>query len=101
MKGFTDRWERGVIIFLDDLHLLASLYLAQFIVWRTVSRQRRERTAGLRSIRLVELQPSKRFQREFFDGIRRTAVQDVIYIGLTVVFFLIALAYVRACEKLR
>lgn len=26
---------------------------------------------------------------------------DLIFIALTVVFFLIALAYVRACEKLR
>lgn len=65
VKGFTDRWERGVIIFLDDLHLLASLYLAQFIVWRTVRRQGRERTARLRSIRLVELQPSKQSTRVF------------------------------------
>jgi hypothetical protein len=27
-------------------------------------------------------------------------VQDLIYIGLTILFFLIALAYVSACEKL-
>jgi len=26
---------------------------------------------------------------------------DLIYIGLTIVFFLLALAYVRGCEKLQ
>jgi hypothetical protein len=26
---------------------------------------------------------------------------DLVFIGLTIVFFLIALAYVRACERLR
>jgi hypothetical protein len=26
---------------------------------------------------------------------------DLVFVGLTIVFFLIALAYVRACEKLR
>jgi len=28
-------------------------------------------------------------------------MQDVIYIALTILFFVIALVYVRACEKLR
>jgi hypothetical protein len=27
------------------------------------------------------------------------AMLDLIYIGATIVFFLVALAYVRACEK--
>jgi len=30
-----------------------------------------------------------------------TAMLDLIYIGGTIVFFLVALAYVRACEKLQ
>jgi hypothetical protein len=32
---------------------------------------------------------------------RRLTMQDVLYIALTIVFFVIALAYVRACEKLQ
>jgi hypothetical protein len=31
----------------------------------------------------------------------RQGMQDLIYIVLTIVFFLIALAYVRGCEKLQ
>jgi hypothetical protein len=30
-----------------------------------------------------------------------TQVLDLLFIGLTVIFFLIALAYVRGCEKLQ
>jgi hypothetical protein len=29
------------------------------------------------------------------------AMLDLIFIGATILFFLLALAYVRACEKLR
>lgn len=29
------------------------------------------------------------------------AMPDLIFIAMTVVFFLVALAYVRACERLR
>jgi hypothetical protein len=32
---------------------------------------------------------------------RRFDMQDLIYIAITIVFFLIALAYVRGCEKLQ
>ena len=28
-------------------------------------------------------------------------MQDLVYVAITIIFFLIALAYVRACEKLR
>jgi succinate-acetate transporter protein len=31
----------------------------------------------------------------------RKIMLDFIFIGLTILFFLIALAYVRGCEKLR
>ena len=31
----------------------------------------------------------------------RRHMQDLVFIGLTIVFFLIALAYVRGCERLR
>lgn len=33
--------------------------------------------------------------------VRRTRMLDVIYIAITVGFFLLAIAYVSACEKLR
>jgi len=42
LKGFIEQWERGVVVFVDDLYLLASLYLAHFIVWRTLRSQRKK-----------------------------------------------------------
>jgi hypothetical protein len=32
---------------------------------------------------------------------RRAVMADLIYVALTVVFFLLALAYVRGCERLQ
>jgi hypothetical protein len=34
-------------------------------------------------------------------SIEEAAVQDLMYVALAVAFFLVALAYVKACEKLR
>jgi hypothetical protein len=44
MAEFFQKRQRG-LVFLKDLHLLASLYLAHFIVWRTLRRQRKENKA--------------------------------------------------------
>lgn len=37
-----------------DLSLLGSLYLAHFIVWRTLRTKRKEREARLRNLRLIK-----------------------------------------------
>lgn len=60
---------------LGDFKLLGWLGVAYLIVWRALRREQKRSN-------------------------RRIEVQDLIYIGLTVLFFLIALAYVRGCEKL-
>jgi len=39
---------------LRDLSLLGSLYLAHFIVWRTLRTRRKEREARLRRLRLIK-----------------------------------------------
>ena len=33
--------------------------------------------------------------------VRRIEVLDLLYFGLTILFFVIAVAYVRGCEKLQ
>jgi len=38
---FLFRMKRAAVIFLKDLHLLTSLYVAQFIVWRELRREKR------------------------------------------------------------
>ena len=40
--------------FRGDLPLLASFYLAHFIVWRTVRTKRKERDARLKTLRLIK-----------------------------------------------
>jgi hypothetical protein len=54
MAEFSQKWQRGMVILLGDLHLLASLYIAQFIVWRILRRRRKERAARLKLIKLVQ-----------------------------------------------
>jgi len=36
-----------------------------------------------------------------FENFERSPMLDVLFIAITIVFFLIALAYVRGCEKLQ
>jgi hypothetical protein len=54
MAEFSQKWQRGMVILLGDLHLLASLYIAQFIIWRILRRRRKERAARLKLIKLVQ-----------------------------------------------
>ena len=54
MAEFSQKWRRGVVILLGDLRLLASLNIAQFIVWRIIRRRRKERGARLKQIKLVQ-----------------------------------------------
>jgi len=54
LKGFIEQWERGVVVFVDDLYLLVSLYLAHFIVWRTLRRYRKENTARRKAFKLPD-----------------------------------------------
>ena len=60
MNRSSEKWKRGMVIFLRDLHLLASLYVAQFIVWRTIRARHQERLAKhqerlarLKSLKLI------------------------------------------------
>jgi hypothetical protein len=53
LKGFIEQWERGVVVFVDDLYLFASLYLAHFIVWRTLRRHRKENMARRKMFKLL------------------------------------------------
>lgn len=66
MNELAEKWKRGMVIFLSDLPLLGSLFLAEFIVWRIVSRRRKEeaarrkeRAARLKRIKLVQQQAVK------------------------------------------
>lgn len=53
MTGFSQKCQRGIVILLEDLGLLASLWIAQFIVWRILRRRRKEREVRLKRIKLV------------------------------------------------
>ena len=50
IKSLKEKW----IVFAKDFGLLASLYIAHFIVWRTLRAQRRERAARLKNLKLVQ-----------------------------------------------
>jgi hypothetical protein len=52
MAEFFQLRQRG-LVFLKDLHLLASLYMAHFIVWRTLRRRRKENTARRKVFKLL------------------------------------------------
>jgi hypothetical protein len=54
MSEFFQKWQRGSSVFLKDFHLLASLYLAQFTVWRFLRQRRKENAARRKSFRLVQ-----------------------------------------------
>ena len=54
MNESSQKWQGGIVILLEDLSLLVSVYVAQFIVWRVLRRRRRERAARLRLIQLVD-----------------------------------------------
>lgn len=53
------RFELRCEVLIKDLSLLVSLCIAWLMVRRALRRQRRERAARLRSVRLVEFQLSK------------------------------------------
>lgn len=54
LKAFAEHCERGMGIFVDDLFLFASLYLAHFIVWRTLRRYRQENSARRKLFKLLK-----------------------------------------------
>jgi hypothetical protein len=54
MTEFFRKWQRGMVILLSDFHLLVSLYIAQFIVWRILRQRRKERAVRLKRIKLVQ-----------------------------------------------
>ncbi len=91
------RWD----VLLKDLSFFVSLCIARFIIWKLLFRQRKERKARLRSIHLVPDASYKTLDKLTIDTVGDRQCRIVIYIAVTIVFFLIALAYVRACEKLR
>ena len=53
MNEFYEKRRSGARIFLRDLPLLASLCVAEFIVWRYLRGRRKERAARLKLIKLV------------------------------------------------
>lgn len=53
VRPSAEHWSRAIAIFLDDLRLLASLYLAHLIVWRTVRRRLKEDWARRHNFRLI------------------------------------------------
>jgi len=57
MKGHTETirsLKKKWIVLCKDLGLLASLYVAHFIVWRTLRAKRRERAVRLKNLKLVQ-----------------------------------------------
>lgn len=53
MTGSFQKWQQGIVILLTDLRLLASLYVAQFIVWRTLRRRHLENLERRRNFKLL------------------------------------------------
>jgi hypothetical protein len=53
MSEFFQKWQRSSFVFLKDLDLLASLSLAQFMVWRFLRRRRQENAARRKNFMLV------------------------------------------------
>lgn len=53
MTDSSQKWQQGVVILLRDLRLLASLYVAQFIVWRTLRRRHLENLERRRNFKLL------------------------------------------------
>ena len=45
MSKRSEKLKRGMTVLVKDLELLASLYLAHFIVWRELRRSEREEVA--------------------------------------------------------
>ena len=54
MSEFFQKWQRSSFVFLRDLDLLASLSLAQFMVWRFLRRRRQENATRRKKFRLVQ-----------------------------------------------
>ena len=50
---FFEKWKRIAIVVFKDLRLLASLYLAQLIVWRTLRVRHKERVARKKNLKLI------------------------------------------------
>ena len=50
---FFEKWRRVAIVVFKDFSLLASLYLAQLIVWRTLRVRHKERVARKKNLKLV------------------------------------------------
>jgi len=75
MKVAQRSWKQAVVMMVEDLRLFGSLCIAELMVWRAL-----------------------RGGKQIGD---RNAMMDLIFIGITVAFFLIAIGYVRVCEKLR
>lgn len=48
-----EKWKRIAIVVFKDLRLLASLYLAQLIVWRTLRVRHKERVARKKNLKLI------------------------------------------------
>ena len=69
----------------ENLKLMASVYVARFIVWRML-RKRRSRVQ------------SSRFQRAPWKGNQMT---DLIFVALTIAFFVLAVFYVLGCDRLK
>lgn len=62
---FFEKWKRIAIVILKDLSLLASLYLAQFIVWRTLRTRHKEHIARKKNLRLISRgEPSPDIDKE-------------------------------------
>lgn len=53
VTGFFQTFQRAIVILLEDLRLLASLYVAQFIVWRTLRRRHLENLERRRNFKLL------------------------------------------------
>ena len=53
MKESSRQWKRGMVGFLNDLPLLVSLCIAQFIVWRVLHRRRKENSARRSEFKLL------------------------------------------------
>jgi hypothetical protein len=57
MSRHSDRvgtWKKRGKVLWRDLGLLSSLYIARFIVWRTLRAERKERIVRLKKLRLIK-----------------------------------------------
>lgn len=97
MRLLRRSWKQTTATMLKDLKLFSSMCIAQFIVWRTLRRYRKERDCRRKRLSLVHKASAEWREAQNILG---DAMLALMFVGLTAAFFLLAIGYVRACEKL-